>query len=83
MDYYEGQIDHFQSQLEDNYLVSQDQLKTIAGTIPMVLKRVEQMYEQSSDQQYIKSLIDPFGPHANGVRIPSLIPESTITSYDY
>lgn len=51
--------------------------------LPAMLQKIADNIDDPAEYVYATSIIEPFGSHANGVRIPTISMEETITSYDY
>lgn len=55
----------------------------MAQTIPNLLARLSDHLEPGPEKAYLASMIDPFSEESMGVRVPSITPEATFSSYDY
>jgi hypothetical protein len=52
-------------------------------SMPHAMELLHQSITSGPELLYAQSLIDPFGAHATGIRIPSLSGEETIATYDW
>lgn len=63
--------------------IDQEDLLMAMEKMPAVLGQLADLASQDAEIQYALSHIDPFNPDVIGVRTPRIIPEKTLTTYDY